>query len=76
MQMESRELTVRSGWGLQSRSGLGWDGDVIERQGMAGDMAFGDSDRDVARAGTWRDKDEDPKAWQDEDEDREAQDWR
>jgi hypothetical protein len=39
---------------------------------VAGDMTFHDSDRDVARAGTWHDEDRDAKGGQDEDEDREA----
>jgi hypothetical protein len=76
MRMESRELVAGSRWGLWSRSGLGWDGNTMERQGMAGDIAFHDSDRDVARAGTWRNEDKDLKACQDKDEDWEAQDRR
>jgi hypothetical protein len=39
-------------------------------------MTFHDSDRDVARMGTWHDEDGDMKAWQDKDEDREVRNWR
>jgi hypothetical protein len=70
--MESRELTAGCGWGLGSRSGLGQDGDVMEGQGMAGDVTFCHSDRDMVRVGTWHNEDRDAKAWQDEDKDREA----
>jgi hypothetical protein len=55
-----------------TRSRLGHDGDATEGQGMAADMTVWDSDSDVARVGTWHDKDRDAEAWQDQDEDREA----
>jgi alpha-amylase/alpha-mannosidase (GH57 family) len=67
---------VGCGRGLGSGGRLGWDGDMMERQGVAGDMTFRHSDRDVARTGTWHDEDGDTKAWQDVDEDREAGNWR
>jgi hypothetical protein len=53
-------------------SGLRWDSDMMEAQGMAGYRTFYNSGRDVARMGTWHDEDGDTKAWQDEDEYREA----
>jgi hypothetical protein len=70
--MESRELMAGCRQGLGSGSRLGWDGDVMEGQGMAGDMTFHDSVRDVTRAGTGHDEDGDAQAWQGEDKDREA----
>jgi hypothetical protein len=39
---------------------------------MAGDTTFRDSDRDIARVGTWHDEDRDTKARQDYNKDREA----
>jgi hypothetical protein len=39
---------------------------------MVGEVTCHDTDRDVARAGTWCDEDGNAKAWQDEDEDSEA----
>jgi hypothetical protein len=44
MRMESRELTAGCGRGLGSRSRLGWDGDMMEGQGIVGDATFHDSD--------------------------------
>jgi hypothetical protein len=73
--MESRKLVVGCGWGLGSGSRLGWDSNVMEWQGMVGDMTFHDADRDVTRAVIEDDEDWDAKAWQDEDEDREAGNW-
>jgi hypothetical protein len=35
---------VGCGWGLGSRSGLGWDGDMMEGQGVVEDATFRDSD--------------------------------
>jgi hypothetical protein len=48
----------------------------MEGQGIVGDTTFHDSDRDMAKVGTWYGKDWDMKAQQDEDEDREARNWR
>jgi hypothetical protein len=48
------------------------DGDVMEGQGMADDVIFHDSCRDVTRVRTWHDEDGDAKAWQGEDEDGKA----
>jgi hypothetical protein len=48
---ESRELTAGCGWGLSGRNGYGLDGDVMVGYGIAGDVTFRDSDRDMARQG-------------------------
>jgi hypothetical protein len=48
MGAESRELVAGCGRELGSGSGLGWDGDAAEGQGVVEDMTFRDSDR-------WRD---------------------
>jgi hypothetical protein len=70
--IESRELAAGCRWGLGIRSGLGWNGDVMEGQGLAGDATFHDLDRDVTREWTWPNGDGDAKAGQGEDENREA----
>jgi hypothetical protein len=76
MWMELRELVVRCGRRLGGGSGLRWDSDAMEGQGMVGDTTFHDLDRDMARVGTWCDEDGDVKAWQDEDKNRQARNWR
>jgi hypothetical protein len=45
---------------------------MMVAQGMVGDMAFYDSDRDTAETQTWWDEDGDVMPWQGEDKDREA----
>jgi hypothetical protein len=67
---------VGYGWDFRSRSRLGWDSDMAEGQGIAGDITFHDSDRYVARVGTWHDEDRDVKAWQDNDEDQDTRNQR
>jgi hypothetical protein len=70
--MESRELIIVYRWELGSKSRLGQDDDVIEGQGIVEDVTFHNSDRGIARAGTWHDEERDMKVWQAKDEDREV----
>jgi hypothetical protein len=45
MGAESRELAAGCRWELGSGSGLGWDGDLMEGQGVAEDVTFRNLDR-------------------------------